>query len=72
MTNQRPGNKSRGTSDDVTASVYLAMMLVNLLNYLTQTPVLHSGSRLDRQWYALRSYRPFTPPHPALRNNLYL
>jgi len=45
---------------------------VILLNYPTQTPVLHLGSRLDRQWYSLRGYRPFTPPPPALRNNLYL
>ena len=35
---------------------------VILLNYPTQTPVLHSGSRLDRQWYSFRGYRPFTPP----------
>jgi len=31
MTNQRPGNKSRGISDDVTASVYLVMMLSYLI-----------------------------------------
>ena len=35
---------------------------VILLHCPTQTPVLHSGSRLDRQWYSLRGYRPFTPP----------
>jgi len=63
MTNQRPGNKSRGISDDVTASVYLVMMLSYLIT--PPKPVLHSGSCIDRQWYSLRGYRPFKP-HPLL------
>ena len=40
--------------------LYLVMMLSYLITQ--PKPVLHSGSRLDRQWYSLRGYRPFMPP----------
>jgi len=33
-------------------------MYTILLHYPTQTPVLHSGSRLDRQWFSFRGYMP--------------